>query len=206
MTESARTRAAESISTRFNRIMNATTSRWGMFTDPSIVGVATAPPVVALVAALRLEASPGVILALKLVAATPIAIAVLLALALTSARGRVIDWLATLPFPVENLNAVLNGLGDSLEVTFRGDAPSVPDLNVSLDKISPETFVSKSGPEGEDEKRGDPRWIEVRIGVVDSKRNPSASNHERYVRVQSIVRDVLVPLSERFPIVEVRVK
>lgn len=206
MNESARTRAAESVSTRFTRIMNATTSRWGALTDPSIVGAATAPPVIALLAAMRLEASPGVILGLQILVAVPTIVAVALTLSLWSARARVIDWLAGLPFPVENLNAVLNGLGDSLEITFRGDAPAVPDLNVSLDKISPDIFVTQSGPEGEDAKGGAPRFVEVRIGVVDSKRNPSATNHQRYTRVQSIVRDVLVPLAERFPIAEVRVK
>jgi hypothetical protein len=184
--------------------MNATTSRWGMFTDPSIVGAATAPPVIALLAALRLEASPNVVLALEAIAAAPLTVAVLLALALMGARAKLIDWLAALPFPVENMNAVLNGLGESLEVVFRDEPPSVPELNVALDKISAETFVTKAGPE--DAKADEPRWLEVRIGIVDSKRNPAATNHERFARVQGIVRDVLVPLADKYPIAEVRVK
>lgn len=204
MSESARARASDSVSTRFTRLMNATTSRWGMFTDPSIVGVGTAPPVVALLAAVRLEASPSVILAIELIAATPITIAVLLSLSLLGARARVIDWLAGLPFPVENMNAVLNGLGDSLEVVFRDAPPPVPELNVALDKISAETFITKTGPE--DPKSDEPRWVEVRIGIVDSKRNPAVTNHQRFERVRAIVADVLVPLAETHPIAEVRVK
>jgi hypothetical protein len=205
MSDSARLRAAESVSARFSRIMNATTSRWGVLTDPSIIGVLTAPPVVALVAAVRLESSPSILLLLEVLAAAPLTVAVLVALALTRARGRVVDWLAGLPFPVENLNAVLNGLGESLEVTFEGDAPAVPELNVDLDKISAETFVTQSGPEGAP-KPDVRRWVDVRIGVVDSKRNPAASNHERYVRVRDVVELALVPLAAKFPIAEVRVK
>lgn len=204
MSESAQQRAAESVSTRFTRIMNATTSRWGVLTDPSIVGALSAPPVVALVAALRLEASPSILLLLEILSAAPLTVAVLVALVLTRARAHVVGWLAGLPFPVENMNAILNGLGESLEVTFEGDAPAVPDLNVDLDKVSAETFVTQSGPEG---PRSDQRrWVDVRVGVVDSKRNPSASNHERYTRVREIVERALVPLAAKFPIAEVRVK
>jgi len=205
MSESARERAVESVSVRFNRIMNATTSPAGMFTDPSIVGICTAPPVIALVAALRMDASPGVILGLELLAATPLSVAVILSLILLGARRKVIDWLAGLPFPLENLNAVLNGLGDSLVVSFRGEAPAVPELNVNLEKISAESFVTESGPEG-GPTPDEPRWIDLRIGVVDSKRNPAGSNWQRFARVQAIVRDVLIPLAERHPIAEVRVK
>ncbi len=51
-----------------------------------------------------------------------------------------------------------------------------------------------------------PGRLEIRIGIVDSTRNPSVSNHRRFLRVQALVADVLIPLSERHPIVEVRVK
>src|ERR1700753_1680633 len=109
MTETARQRAEQSVSTRLTRLVNAPNSRWGVLTDPSIVGVCTAPPFVALVAALRMEASPTVVTGLGALAALPLFVAVVTALVLTGARRRVVDWLAGLPFPVENLNAVLNG-------------------------------------------------------------------------------------------------
>jgi hypothetical protein len=201
MNEAARTRAEESVSTRFTRLMNATTSRWGMLTDPSIVGAATAPPVIALIAAVRLEASPLVTTICEIVAATPITVAVLLAIVLRGARARVIAWLAGLPFPLENMNAVLNGLGETLEVTFRDAVPPTPELNAALEKVSEESFVSTS-----ELPAGGPPALEVRIGVVDSKRNPAATNHQRFVRVRAIVEEVLIPLAERHPIVEVRVK
>jgi hypothetical protein len=204
MTETARQRAEQSISTRFTRLMNATTSPLGVLTDPSMVGLATAPFFVALMASLRMEASSSVVTAFQALSVAPLVVAVVASLALMGARARVVDWLAGLPFPLENLNAVLNGLGDSLEITFAGEAPAVPALNAELERISPECFVSLSGPEG-DAPPG-PRWIEVRIGVVDSKRNPSGSNHARYQRVRALVSEVLAPLGAKHPITEVRVK
>jgi hypothetical protein len=202
--ESARTRAEESIAASFTRVMNATTSRWGMLTDPSIVGAATAPGVIALLAAIRMEAAQTVVIVLEVLAALPLTIAVVLALSLRGARARVIDWLAGLPFPVENLNALLNGLGESLEVTFKDAAPSAKELNAELDRVSPDSFVSKSVEDGE--KPADEKVVEVRIGVVDTPRNPSVGNHRRFLRVRALVSDVLVPLSARFPIAEIRVK
>jgi hypothetical protein len=201
MSDSARARADESISTHFTRVMNATPSRWGMFTDPSIIGLATAPVAVGLLAAIRFEGSPALITALEVLAVIPVTVAVALVLSMRSARGRVVDWLAGLPFPVENMNAVLNGLGEAIEVTFRDAAPDTKVLNASLDRVSPECFVSKAPDD-----TGNPSVLEIRIGVVDSKRNPSVSNHQRYLRVQALVADVLVPLSERHPVLEVRVK
>jgi hypothetical protein len=199
MSETPRERADQSVSARFTRVMNATTSRWGMFTDPSIIGLCTAPVAVGLLAAIRLEAAPGLITVLEILAALPVTVAVVLALALTRARARVVEWLAGLPFPVENMNGVLNGLGEALEVTFGAGAPDPKGLNVTLDQVSADCFVSKFGEEGGEA-------VEIRIGVVDSTRNPSVSNHRRFLRVQALVREVLIPLTQRHPIVEVRVK
>ena len=190
-------RAAESVSARFTRTMNATTSPWGMLTDASVVGAATAPAFLALLVAIRVDAAPVVITALEAIAATPLALAVVLTLGLSGARARVIDWLASLPFPLENVNGLLNGVGETLEITFRDGRPEVAELNRALDQVSETCFVADA--------EGRP-WMEVRIGVVDSKRNPAASNHRRYQQVRAIVSQVLVPLCDRFPIAEVRVK
>ena len=48
--------------------------------------------------------------------------------------------------------------------------------------------------------------LEIRIGVIESKRNPSASNYRRYKRVVALVDQVLVPLSATHPILDVWVK
>lgn len=193
--DDARARADDSVSARFTRVMNATTSRWGMLTDPWLVGLATAPIAVAALAAARLDADQ-VVRPLELAALLPLVVAFLVALGLRSARAEVVAWLAAKPFPVENMNAVLNGLGEALEVTFVGAPPPAKELNAALDLVSPECFVSDEG-EGS---------VALRIGVVDDKRNPSASNHQRFVRVLAIVDQVLAPLCQRRPIVEVRVK
>jgi hypothetical protein len=201
MADAAHERADESVSQGFTRVMNATTSRWGFLTDPSIVGVATAPFAVAALAAVRLDAGQGIIVLFEVLAILPAIVGLAATLGLRGARANVVAWLAAQPFPIENMNAVLNGLGDALEVTFRARAPDVKTLNVALDRVNPDCFVSKSTEDTKDE-----RVLEIRIGIVDSKRNPSGSNHQRFTRVKALVTDVLVPLADESAVVEVRVK
>jgi hypothetical protein len=201
MADGARERADESISAKFTRVMNATTSRWGLLTDPSIVGLATAPVAIGALAAVRLEAAPGITTSLEVLAALPALVGLAATLALRGGRADVVAWLAAQPFPVENMNAVLNGLGEALEVTFRARTPDVKTLNAALDHVSPDCFVSKGTEDTKDE-----RVLEIRIGIVDSKRNPSVSNHRRFARVKALVADVLVPLTDENAVVEVRVK
>jgi hypothetical protein len=195
-----RQRADESIASRFTRLMNATTSPVGMITDPPLVAAATAVLLIAFLAALNMAGGP-LATALGVLAATPFAAALLVSVALLGARRRVVDWLSSVPFPVENMNAILNGLGETLEVTLAGGdgaRPTTPELNAELDAVNPDAFVTKF-------EEGDSA-IEIRIGVVDSKRNPARSNHQRFVRVKEIVERVLVPLSKKCPIAVVRVR
>jgi hypothetical protein len=194
----ARQRADESVSTSFSRLMRATTSQWGMLTDPPIVAIATAAPVVAVLVARRYGVEGAPLWVLQVLAALPLALGLVFTLALLGARARVVDWLAGVPFPVENMNAVLNGLGDTLEVTFTGEVPSAERLNAELDKVHSDSFVTETAAA---EHR-----VELRIGVVDSKRNPARTNYQRYARVRALVDQALVPLSQAFPIREVRVK
>ncbi len=191
-------RADQSVSTRFSRVMRATTSPYGVLTDPPLVALVTAVLVVVALVALRAGVSETVGRILVVVAALPLATATATTLALSGARRRVVGWLAGLPFPVENMNAVLNGVGEGLEVVFADAAPKAADLNPELDAVHPDSFVTRA-EEGESA-------VEIRIGVVDSKRNPAASNHARYARVQAIVERVLLPLHAKRRIVEVRVK
>ena len=209
----ARRRAEESVALRFTRIMNATTSRAGVFSDPPVVALCTAPPLLALLAALELDAPQGVVYGLGALLALPLFVALVVTVALLGARGRVIDWLAGIPFPVENMNAMLNGLGESIEVTFAESCPTTVELNRELDKVNPDVFVLRApdiNPETDDKGKAaapaDDRLIEIRIGVVDSKRNPAASNHQRYERVRAIVSAFLVPLHARHKVVEARIK
>ncbi|WP_438044357.1 hypothetical protein [Sorangium sp. So ce128] len=191
-------RADQSVSARFTRLMNASTSRWGVLTDPPLVALASGVFLLVFLGALGRDAGPEVARALGVLVFAPISVALAVSVALRGARRAVVAWLARQPFPVENLNAVLNGLGEALEVTFVGAAPEATELNVELDKVHPDAFVT-GGVE-------DARTLDIRIGVVDSKRNPAATNHQRYARVRELVERVLVPLAERYPIQVVRVK
>ncbi|WP_437594211.1 hypothetical protein [Sorangium sp. So ce1000] len=194
----AEQRADQSVSARFTRLMNASTSRWGVLTDPPLVALASGVFLLVFLGALGRDASPGIARALGALVLAPITIALVVSVALRGARRAVVAWLARQPFPVENLNAVLNGLGEALEVTFAGATPEATELNVELDKVHPDAFVTGGVEEA--------RTLDIRIGVVDSKRNPAATNHQRYARVRELVERVLVPLAERYPIEVVRVK
>jgi hypothetical protein len=190
--------ASELVAERFSRMMNATTSPLGVAGDPPVAAAATAVFLVAYLGARQMDASPVVQQVLLVLVFVPIGVAILIALALLGARGKVVKWLAGLPFPVENMNAILNGLGDGLEVTFKEGVavPETPALNAKLDAIHPDSFVTESKEQ----------VVVVRIGVVDSKRNPAATNHQRYQRVVDLVEKVLVPLHAERAIETVRVR
>ncbi|MEP7123403.1 MAG: hypothetical protein ABJE95_20925 [Byssovorax sp.] len=204
----ARARAAESVATRFTRIMNAATSRWGVVTDPPVLALATGIFLILLLASLRISAIESLIPVFAALTALPFLLGIGASLALLGARARVIEWLADLPFPVENLNAVLNGLGDEMEITFAASCPQAAEVNALLDAVSPDAFVTRApGVQSDAATPADDRpIIEVRIGVVDSARNPSASNFQRFARVRTLIDTVLVPLHGKHSIVEVRIK
>jgi len=213
MTESVRERAEQSVARRFSRIMNASTSPYGTLTDPPVIAVLSSIGLVSMLVALQLEASPLVVRAFAVVMVLPIAIAITVSIALRGARRRVVDWLTTLPFPVENLNALLNGVGEALEVSFVRKVPDAAELNALLDAVSDECFVTRGAgvseaadQSAEGETSEDEQVVEIRIGVVDSKRNPAATNYLRYQRVRALLDRTLIPLHERFPVSEVRVK
>lgn len=190
--------ASELVAERFSRMMNATTSPLGVAADPPIVAVATAVCLVAYLGARQMEVSARVEQALLVLVFVPIGIAVLVSLALLGSRGRLVEWLSKQPFPIENMNAILNGLGDGLEVTFQEGVkvPATPELNAKLDTVHQDCFVTES-------KDG---VVTMKIGVVDSKRNPAASNYRRYRRVMEMVEKILVPMHADLPIVTVRVR
>lgn len=188
--------ANELVASRFSRMMNATTSPIGVIADPPVVALATAVLFVAYLAARISDASPLVQQILLVAAALPIATAIVVTIALVGARRRVVKWLAGQPFPIENMNALLNGLGDCLEVTFAGSPPETAALNAKLDAIHTDCFVADTKDQA----------VLMKIGVVDDKRNPAASNHRRYRRVIDMVERMLVPLHAEHPIETVRVR
>jgi hypothetical protein len=191
-------RADESVATRFSRIMKASTSPLGILTDPPLVAVMTAPVLLALLGALELGAPTALAWAFGVLATLPLAGAIVVTIALSNARERVVAWLARLPFPLDNMNAVLNGVGETLEIRFREAGPTKEALKEPLERVSSDSFVT--------DVKDDGGLVEVRIGIIDSKRNPAKTNHLRFVRIERLVEDALVPLHATHPIASVRIK
>ncbi len=185
--------------------MNAATSPYGYLTDIALASALSALPVVLLVR----QASDGalrspVTVALGLLALAPVAIALGLSATLRGAREQVVTWLASLPFAVDNVNALLVGLTDELEIAVDDAAPGYRDdgatadrraLQLDLDRISEDALVTRC----EDGR------ICVKLGVVESKWLPLRTCHARWVRFQRVITEFVVPLSRRVKITGVRV-
>jgi hypothetical protein len=194
----------ENVAKKFTRVMNATPVRWGILSDVTI-SAAAASVVLAIGLAIASHSKNGVaiLVASAAVAAVPIVVTVVASIALHGSRAAVIDWLEKVPFPVENINALLAGVADTIEVYFKQLPPgaSLPvraELQPMLEAVSEDALMLGDRPEE--------RLVEIKIGVVDSKRNPLRTNHERYNRLVRIVSEVLVPLSEKLPIDRVHVQ
>jgi hypothetical protein len=194
-------RAEDSVAARFTREMNAAVSPYGLGSDLSLAAAFAALPLVMVVrqagAGELLSPLTGVLVA---VGVLPLAGSFGVSVALRGGRQEVIRWLADQPFPIENVNTLLAGISDSFEIGFApGPGPIVgrDDLQKLLDVVSDDTLATYEDPEN--------RTHEVRIGVIDSKRLPLRSNHQRYARFQRIVAEVIVPLHRRYPIAQLRV-
>ena len=202
-TDAARRRAEDSVATHFTRPMNAATSPYGVATDLSMASAFAAIPIVLLVR----EAVDGGLgspasIALGLLVAVPVAGSLVIAAQLRGARGRVIDWLAAQPFPIDNVNSLLVGISDSFEVAFEPEDAGTPmlareALQKLVDRVSDDTLATGTF---ETERRA-----EIKIGVVESRRLPLRSAYLRYERFRRLVEEVLVPLHRSRPIRQLRV-
>ena len=195
-----RAQAAESIATRFTRVMNATTSPRGWMCDLSLAAMVAAIPLVMIVrqaAGGDLNSSTSIVLAA--IALVPVVVSIVVGLSLRNAREGVIDWLASVPFPVDNLNSILAGISDQIEVQFADDVapPDRDDLQRKLEPVSEDTLAMSVNDEQ--------RLAEIKLGVVDHRQVPLRSNHQRYVRLQRVIAEVLVPLHRERAIARVRV-
>ncbi len=196
MSADTRQRADESVATRFSRAMNAATSPYGFLTDYALASALSALPIVLVVR----QASDGglgspVAYVLIALAALPIGIALTLSTRLRGARDEVVTWLASLPFAVDNVNALLVGLTDEVELTLEGPAPERSELQPLLDRISDDALVTTC--EGS--------RVVVKLGVIENKLLPLRSCHARWVRFQRVVVEFIVPLSRRAKVTAVRV-
>jgi len=197
MTSGAQARAEQSVARRFSRQMRACTSPLGALTDPPLVALVEAVLLVGSIVVHQAAPDRVPVSWLYWIVAAPLLFAVLVWLSLGGARRRVVGWLATVPFPVDNINALLNGVGQTLLVRFDGPPPERAALNAALEQVHTDSFAL--------EYADDEPVVEVRIGVLDSKLNPAGAAHRRFLRARRLVDECLVPLSDDHPIVSVRV-
>lgn len=178
--------------------MRATCSRWGSLCDPTLVGAVTAAIVLSAVVVHQTgEPSPELRQAMWVLCVFPLTVAIGTTLLLLGQRRRVVDWLGGLPFGVDNLNSVFNGLGEAMELEFVGEGPEQALINERLEQVDENCFVMDF------EERG--KLATVRIGIVDSKWLPTYSNYLRWQRVKLLVHQVLLPLHDRHAIDAVRI-
>jgi len=189
--------ASDRLAVKFTRVMNATPSRFGVLSDIGSASVISGAVLVLALFFLRGAADSWRNLALAL-SVVPLGASLVAAATLARSREKVVSWMATLPFPIDNMNAILAGTTDTIEVVFAPGAvlPTRAELAPKLESISQDVFQLA--------ERGEERMLEIKLGIVDSKRLPLVSNHQRYRRLVDLVERVLVPLAREAPISGVR--
>ena len=191
--------ASECVAEKFTRVMNATPSPLGPFSDLMAASVLSGALVMGGFFGIRRSTDASLLYVVLALAALPLVASALLSASLRSARAKVVAWLCTVPFPIDNLNALLAGLGDTIEIVFAPGAelPSRATLQPRFDAISDDVLLVKERPEE--------RTLEVRLGIIDSKRLPLRTNHARWNRFVEVTEKVLVPLTKSSAIERVRV-
>jgi hypothetical protein len=192
-----RHRAGEAVARRFTLAMNAATSRWGALCDivPAFGAAAVLGLLVAIAAHFGATALAWLLAAAALV---PLVACAAANLALRDARERVIDWIASLPFPIENVNAVLAGAGEEFEVHFTGAAPSRDEVMGRFAVVSEDLLVLAVHDEQ--------RMVRARLGILDHKHDSFRDARLRYARLLETVGRALLPLHERSPIERVVIR
>jgi hypothetical protein len=193
------TEASESVAEKFTRVMNATPSPLGPFSDFMAASVLAGAIVMGGFFGIRRSNDPSLLLVVLAFAAVPLVASAFVSLWLRGSRAKVVEWLCSLPFPVDNLNAILAGLGDTVEIVFAAGAqlPTRATLQPRLETVSDDVLLVK--------ERTEERTLEIRLGVIDSKRLPLRSNHQRWQRLLDLMQKVIVPLAESNPIARVRI-
>jgi hypothetical protein len=191
--------ANESVAEKFTTVMNATPSSLAALCDFSLASVVAGLALAVGLFFIRHSTDPSRLYVVLAVAAAPFLATYAIQRTLRGSRHVVVGWLTTLPFRIDNLNAILAGLGDTIEIYFDRTAllPTRTTLQPKLDTVSDDILLVKERP--------DERSIEIRLGVIDSKRMPLVTNHRRYRRLLELVDKVLIPLSKTAPIERVLV-
>jgi hypothetical protein len=193
------TEANECVAEEFTRVMNATPSPLGPLSDVMAASILSGLIVVGGFFGIRRSTDASLLYAVLAVAAVPLVASLLLAVSLRGSREKVIAWLCAVPFPVDNLNALLAGFGDTLEIVFPPGAelPTRASLQPRLEAVSEDVLLVKERPEE--------RTLEIRMGVIDSKRMPLRTNHQRWKRFMELMDKIIMPLAKSNGIERVRV-
>jgi hypothetical protein len=191
-----RTQADDSVAERFTRVMNATPSPWGICSDFVLAGLSAGTIAFGgLLVGPRLT-RPETALAIVIgLTSVPFLISAVVSYGLRQhSRSRVVDWLAKFPFEIVNLNAVLAGLGDTIDLTFREGVPlpARSALQPKLEQVSDDLLITAERP--------DERVVQIRLGIIDSKHLAQRTNHARWVRLCATLDRVLLALHETNPI------
>lgn len=196
-----RAEASDSVAERFDRTMNAAISPRGWLTDLSLAFAVAAIPLVLFLRQVAFDDPKSPVTAvLAVLALAPIVGAIVLSVSLRSARGEVVDFLASLPFPIENMNALLAGVSDELVIVVPDGAGKLPDraeLQPKLDAIHDDALLTAT----DDERRE----LAIKIGVPQNKHFPLRAAHERYARFVRIIREVVVPMASTLGVARVRI-
>lgn len=193
------TEASECVADKFTRVMNATPAPLGSLSDFMAASILSGFTVVAGFFLIRRSTDTSALYTVLALAAVPLVASALVSLSLRNSRDKVVAWLCKVPFPVDNLNALLAGLGDTLELVFQPGAelPTRATLQPRLDAVSEDVLLVKERPEE--------RTLEIRIGVIDSKRLPLRTNHQRWKRFVELMDKIILPLDEKSRIERVRI-
>jgi hypothetical protein len=193
------TEANDCVAEKFTRVMNATPSPLGPLCDLMAASILSGGLVVGGLYGIRRSTDASALYAVLAVAAVPLVASLLLSATLRGSRAKVVGWLGTVPFPVDNLNALLAGLGDTVEIVFAPgvDLPTRAVLQPRLDAISEDVLLVKERPEE--------KTVEIRLGIIDSKRMPLRTNHQRWKRLVELMEKVVVPLGRSHTIERVRI-
>ncbi len=185
----------ESLAEHFTLQMNAATSRLGVLSDIPIAFAVSAVLVVSLVLVdnVLVPLGPAVIAA---TAVAPLLVCAVAYVALRGARARVVAWIATVPFPIENVNAVLSGAGEFFVLEFREGMPDRDLVVQAIESVCPAGFVVE-----QDETR---RSMSARFGIEDSRHNPFGTAHHRYACMRKLVSGPLCDLHKTHPIAMLR--
>jgi len=191
--------ASECVAEKFTRVMKATPSPLGPMTDVMGASILSALIVAVGFFAIRGSSNAVLLYVVFAIAAVPLLASALLSLPLRGSRDKVVAWLSSVPFPVDNLNALLAGLGDTVEVIFAPGAelPTRATLQPRLETVSEDVLLVKERPEE--------RTLEIRLGIIDSKRMPLRTNHQRWNRFVEVTEKIIVPLDKQSAVERVRI-